>query len=194
VDKREQRKEMIMQGALELFAKQGFYATTIPDIAKALDISVGNIYNYFPSKDILARKIIASIASDLADQLHTINAQDISTKKKTREIVKNYFHIAQVKPEMTDYFLRIYLSNREVFRETCKGMSCIDRFVREIYSFFENGVASGELRDQDRQSALGLLIGYLSGMIFLKGEDMLPRELDAYVDDIADNIYRVLKK
>ncbi len=34
---KEQKRESIMIGALKLFSKDGFHATTIPDIAKALD-------------------------------------------------------------------------------------------------------------------------------------------------------------
>ena len=61
-DKKLKRKEEIMQGALELFATKGFYNTTIPDIAHALKMSVGNMYNYFKSKDLLAKEIIKFIS------------------------------------------------------------------------------------------------------------------------------------
>jgi AcrR family transcriptional regulator len=39
-DKRQQKKEDIIQASLELFASKGFYNTTIPDIANALKMSV----------------------------------------------------------------------------------------------------------------------------------------------------------
>jgi hypothetical protein len=55
-------------------------------------------------------------------------------------------------------------------------------------------VECGDLRDQDFFSAFGLFMGYLGGMVFLKGENILPKELDAYVDDIAFNIYKALSK
>ncbi len=57
-DKKALRRESIIEVALELFATQGFHKTTIPDIAKRLQMSVGNLYNYFASKDILAKEII----------------------------------------------------------------------------------------------------------------------------------------
>ncbi len=191
-DKKQHRKEEIMQGALELFASKGFYNTTIPDIAKALKMSVGNMYNYFKSKDILAKEIISFISKYLGSRLKSINEMDISTKEKTRKIIETYFQVASVKPEMIDYFLRIYLSNREVFKDGCEGMICVNEFVTEIMIYFEEGVASGELRDQDFFSAFGLFMGYLGGMVFLKGEDILPKELDEYIDDISFNIYKAL--
>ena len=192
LSKKEKRKEQIMLGALELFASKGFYSTTIPDIALSLKMSVGNMYNYFKSKDILAEEIIKYISVYLGKELQKINEKDISTKEKTKEIVSIYFTVAINKPEMIDYFLRIYLSNREVFKERCEGMICVNEFVTEVMIYFEEGVRAGELRDQDFFSAFGLFMGYLGGMVFLKGEDILPKELDEYIDDISFNIYKAL--
>lgn len=181
-----------MQAALELFASKGFYTTTIPDIAASLKMSVGNMYNYFKSKDILATEIIKYISVYLGQKLREINEKDISTKEKTREIVEIYFQTASVKPEMIDYFLRIYLSNREVFKNSCEGMICVNEFVTEIMIYFEEGVKCGDLREQDFFSAFGLFMGYLGGMVFLNGEGVLPKDLDKYVDDITYNIYKAL--
>ncbi len=191
-DKKQLRKEQIMQSALELFASNGFYNTTIPDIAKQLKMSVGNMYNYFKSKDILAKEIISFISKYLGMELKKINESDTTTQEKTRKIIEVYFTIAKIKPEMIDYFLRVYLSNREVFKDGCEGMICVNEFVTEIMIYFEEGVACGDLRDQDFFSAFGLFMGYLGGMVFLKGEDILPRELDEYIDDITNNIYKAL--
>ena len=183
-----------MQCALELFASKGFYSTTIPDIANSLKMSVGNMYNYFSSKDILAKEIIRYISSYLGRELRKINEEKISTKEKIRKIIEVYFKTATKKPEMIDYFLRIYLSNREVFKNGCEGMICVNEFVTEIMIFFEEGVKCGDLRDQDFFSAFGLFMGYLGGMVFLKGEDILPNELENYIDDITENIYLALQK
>jgi len=38
-----------------------------------------------------------------------------------------------------------------------------------------------------------LFMGYLGGMVFLYGEEVLPESLDRYVDDISFNIYKALK-
>jgi AcrR family transcriptional regulator len=190
---KEQKRESIMLGALKLFSKEGFYTTTIPDIARELKMSVGNMYNYFKSKDVLAKEIIKYISNYLGEEIRKINEKDISAKEKIDQIVTIYFKTALEKPEMIDYFLRVYLSNREVFKEGCEGMICVSDFVTEIMIFFEEGVRSGELRDQDFFSAFGLFMGYLGGMVFLYGESILPNELDSYIEDISNNIYQALK-
>ena len=192
--KKQLKKELIIQSALELFASKGFYSTTIPDIASSVKISVGSMYNYFTSKDVLAKEIIKYISLYLGNKLQNINEEKISTEEKTKKIVEVYFKTASLKPEMIDYFLRICLSNREVFKNGCEGMICVNEFVTEIMIYFEEGVRCGDLRDQDFFSAFGLFMGYLGGMVFLKGEEILPKALDTYIDDISYNIYKALSK
>ena len=192
LDKKQLKRESIIQAALQLFSTNGFYKTTIPDIAKKLGMSVGNLYNYFSSKDILAKEIIKYTSQVLGEEIKKINMQDISSRDKIKLIVKVYFDMAQTKPEMIEYFLRVYLSHREVFSDGCEGMVCVSGFITEIMIFFDDGVARGELRNQDFFSAFGLFMGYLGGMVFLQGEEILPQELDSYIDDVSFNIYKAL--
>ena len=192
-EKKALKREAIIQASLELFSVNGFHKTTIPDIAKKLKMSVGNLYNYFASKDVLAKEIIKFTSQVLADEIERVNKKDISTKEKIKEIVTLYFQMAEKKPEMIEYFLRVYLSNREVFNDGCEGMLCISGFITEIMVFFNNGVDSGELKNQDFFSAFGLFMGYLGGMVFLKGEAVLPKKIEEYIDDISENIYNALK-
>ena len=192
-DKKALKRESIIQASLHLFATQGFHRTTIPDIAKRLKMSVGNLYNYFSSKDILAKEIIKYTSEVLGEEIKEVNLMDISTKEKIEKIVSLYFRMAKERPEMIEYFLRVYLSNREVFNDGCEGMICVSGFITEIMIFFDDGVNSGDLRNQDFFSAFGLFMGYLGGMVFLKGENVLPNEIEFYVEDISRNIYNALK-
>jgi len=191
---KEERRDGIISVALKLFSEKGFYITTIPDIAQKVGMSVGNFYNYFKSKDILAKELVLYISDYIGSQIREINEQDITTEEKIYEIVSMYFTMAQEKPEMIEYFLRVYLSNREVFGEGCEGMICVSAFVTEMMIFFDDGVASGDLHDQDFFSAFGLFMGYLGGMVFLFGEKILPEPLESYKESISLNIYNALKK
>ncbi|UPT78471.1 TetR/AcrR family transcriptional regulator [Sulfurovum sp. XGS-02] len=192
-DKKAKKRESIIQTALQLFSANGFHKTTIPDIAKKMHMSVGNIYNYFSSKDILAGEIIKYTSNVLGGEIRKVNMLDISSKAKIKKIVEVYFGMAQERPEMIEYFLRVYLSHREVFKNECEEMVCVSGFITEIMIFFNDGVESGEFRNQDFFSAFGLFLGYLGGMVFLKGEGILPKEINEYIDDISFNIYHALK-
>ena len=191
--KKEEKKIGIMEASLKLFSTKGFYNTTIPDIAKSLGMSVGNMYNYFKSKEALAMAIMQYTSDILGEKIKEINKKNISVYEKIKLITTMYFDIANNRPEMIEYFLRVYLSNRDVFQNGCEGMICVSAFVTEIMIFFEEGVRSGELRDQDFFSAFGLFMGYLGGMVFLKGENVLQKPLEEYIEDISQNIYLALK-
>jgi AcrR family transcriptional regulator len=49
--KKQQTRETIARAAHELFAERGYHATTLPDIARAADVSTRTIFAYFPSKE-----------------------------------------------------------------------------------------------------------------------------------------------
>lgn len=55
---REEKKSLIMDVALEHFASEGYYSTTINHIAKHAGISKGLMYNYFESKEALLVAIL----------------------------------------------------------------------------------------------------------------------------------------
>lgn len=190
---KEEKKEYIMQTALSLFAKRGFYNTTIADIAKEMGMSVGNMYNYFPSKESLAKELLIWTSNKFAEEIRKINNMHISSKAKIRKIVELYFKKAVEEPELVDYFMRVYLSNKEIFANGCEGMLCVSSFVTEIMMFFEDGVRKKELKNQDFFAAFGLFMGYIGGLAFLNKENILGKPLSEYIDVVSENIYNALK-
>jgi AcrR family transcriptional regulator len=53
------RRDEILAAAKKVFARNGFHATTIADIAKEAGLAYGSVYWYFDSKDDLFRQLIA---------------------------------------------------------------------------------------------------------------------------------------
>ncbi len=190
---KETRKDQIMNTALKLFAQKGFFNTTISDIAKEMGMSVGNMYNYFPSKESLAKELLIYTSKKFGDEIRKINEANISTQEKIEKIVELYFRLAKEEPELVDYFMRVYLSNREIFDNGCEGMLCVSAFVTEIMIFFEEGVRKNELRNQDFFAAFGLFMGYIGGLTFLSKENILSKPLEDYTKSVSENIYNALK-
>ncbi|QCT94384.1 TetR/AcrR family transcriptional regulator [Caminibacter mediatlanticus TB-2] len=190
---REEKKEYIMKTALNLFAKQGFFNTTISDIAKEMGMSVGNLYNYFPSKESLAKELLIYTSKKFGEEMRKINEMDIHSKDKIKKIVELYFKKAQEEPELVDYFMRVYLSNKEIFNNGCEGMLCVSSFVTEIMILFEEGVRKKELKNQDFFAAFGLFMGYIGGIAFLNRENILGKSLNEYIEPVSENIYNALK-
>jgi len=55
---RENKRQLIKDTALELFANEGYFQTSISKIAKKAGISKGLMYNYFESKEELIKEIL----------------------------------------------------------------------------------------------------------------------------------------
>ena len=190
---KENKKNSIIENALKLFSQKGFYNTTIPDIAKAMQMSVGNMYNYFTSKEELAKFAIKYSTNILADELRKINNLEISSKEKIYLFVQKYLENVQKSPEVIEYFLRVYLSNREVFKQGCEGFLCVGEFVTEVMILLDDGAQKKEFREQEFFPAFAMIMGCLGGFAFLSGENVLDKDILSYSDAVADNIYRALK-
>ena len=104
-DLREEKKGKIMDVALELFGRDGYYTTSISDIAREAAISKGLLYNYFESKDELIREIIFS-GLDKLDQLIDPNRDDNLTREELRFFITNFLDL-MVEEE---HFWKLYFS------------------------------------------------------------------------------------
>lgn len=77
-EQKEQRRQLIMDKAIELFAKKGYAETKIGDIAKAADMSVGLMFHYFESKEKLFEEIVryGAKATDTPREMNFENPLD----------------------------------------------------------------------------------------------------------------------
>lgn len=57
-EQKEQRRQLILEKALELFVKKGYAETKIGDIAKAAHMSTGLMFHYFDSKEQLYEALV----------------------------------------------------------------------------------------------------------------------------------------
>ncbi|WP_456485459.1 TetR/AcrR family transcriptional regulator [Hydrogenimonas sp.] len=179
---------------MKFFAKKGFYHTTIPLLAKELKMSVGNIYNYFPSKIYLAKSAVRFASDILTSSLHKINQKNISAKEKIGLFVQDYLEITQVSPEVIEFFLRVYLSNRDLFEDNENGgFQLAEAFVKEVEVLLQYGMKHHEFRkSQDFFISFSVLTGILGAFTFLSGENILKKDIVSYRDEIADAIYKGL--
>jgi len=66
---KEGRRSDILAAAKKVFARKGYHATTVADIAKAAKLSYGSIYWYFDSKDALFHALMESEGQALRDHV-----------------------------------------------------------------------------------------------------------------------------
>lgn len=68
------RVEALLAAAAQVFADKGYDAATTAEIAQAAQSSIGSLYQFFPTKEALARAVIAGQAADLRGRLEGMAA------------------------------------------------------------------------------------------------------------------------
>ena len=68
----ETRKGRIEDAAKQLFIRQGFHATSMRNIAAIAGTSLGNLYNYYPTKEAILGSIISKYQQVVDDRLRSM--------------------------------------------------------------------------------------------------------------------------
>lgn len=103
---REEKKRLIMQTALELFANDGYHSTSISKIAKQAGISKGLMYNYFESKEALLSSIFDYIMNKTMDMLDPNHDEEIS-KKEAEDFFERFFDVLTSNPQEWRLFYQL---------------------------------------------------------------------------------------
>ena len=88
---RQEKRELILDTALEVFATHGFHGTSISMIAKHAGIAKGLLYNYFKSKEDLLRAIIDEGLKDALGTYTPLLENKISEDDLTPELFQEVF-------------------------------------------------------------------------------------------------------
>lgn len=87
---RKQKKQLIMDTALELFAENGFHATSMNQVAKKAGVSKGLAYNYFESKQEILDEIIKTGFDSIYSHFD-LNHDGILTRNEFEHFIRNSF-------------------------------------------------------------------------------------------------------
>lgn len=105
---REEKKNLIMDVALEHFSNTGFHATTISHIAKQAGISKGLMYNYFRSKEDLLSAIITRSLSEIYDSFNPDHDSRL-TPDEFELFIRKVFKLLNEKRQFWKLLFRILL-------------------------------------------------------------------------------------
>lgn len=103
---RSEKRRLIMDIALELFANQGYTSTSISQIAQKADISKGLIYNYFTSKEVLLNNIINELANEINNMINPDHDEEI-TADEVRQFIDVYFSMLKNRREQLKLYFQL---------------------------------------------------------------------------------------
>ena len=97
-------KERLISSAIELFAKNGFRATSVGDIAKAAGTTPTTFYRYFSSKSDIARLLQDHINVDVKSTFERLDEVRRPTRQAIRGWVDQYDQMWQRNHVLCDAF------------------------------------------------------------------------------------------
>jgi AcrR family transcriptional regulator len=136
---KELRREAILAAAKRVFAKKGFHATKMSDVARAARVSYGSIYWYFDSKDTLFEAVIEAEERRLRAHIQAALApggENGDVVAHLRDAVRTTF----------EFFERDRAATRLLFRES-SGKRVYEHFVDDIEAMVRAGQARGMVID-----------------------------------------------
>jgi len=141
---RKQKKELIMETALELFAESGFHATSMSQIAKKAGISKGLTYNYFESKNEILEEILETSSNKFYENLD-INHDGILTEEEFYQFIRQTFQLINNNRRFWKLYTTVVLQTNII--ET-KKQAMVEKMAPAI-NLFRNFLVSKGSQDPD---------------------------------------------
>lgn len=88
------KRELILEAALDLFRHYGYRRTSMEDIARAAAVAKGTLYLYFKSKDELFEAICRSLADQISEGVTAAEALDLPLEPKLAALMEAKFGFA----------------------------------------------------------------------------------------------------
>src|SRR5215475_4275785 len=76
------KRRQILDAAIRVFARQGFYATRVSDIADEAGVAYGLVYHYFKSKDEVLNELFSERWSLLLAAIEEADREGVSARAK----------------------------------------------------------------------------------------------------------------
>ena len=137
------RRELILDRAADLFARQGVAATTVREIADAVGILSGSLYHHFASKDEIVDAIVGSFMTDLVGRYDDVLASEEEPALRLRGLVVASLTTVARHPHATE----IYQKDARYLAESRTPVAENARLIKRAWiGVLEQGVAAGQIR------------------------------------------------
>ncbi len=191
-DAQREKRRRILRAAITVFARNGYYASKVGDVAKEAGVAYGLVYHYFGSKEQLLDTIFRRTWTNMLEAVEEVERADGPAREQIHAIARIVLGAWQLDPELI----------RVLVREVARGPR-LEQEIDEIGRAFDalervvaRGQEKGELRgDIEPRLAAWILYGaleeILTGWVFGKStaspEDVAHAE-DAVAAALCDGL------
>jgi TetR/AcrR family transcriptional regulator, fatty acid metabolism regulator protein len=138
------KPQQIVEAAIRVFARNGYYNSRVSDIASEAGIASGTIYLYFKTKDEILVTLFREKMAAFVAALRTEIARERDPEAKIRRLVRLHFEVLEASPDMAEVVQVELRQGQKFFR----GASAheVSAYFELIGSVLQDGVAAGVFR------------------------------------------------
>lgn len=168
--RRERVLNEILDRAAELFAQKGFDATTLGDIADAMDMTRPALYYYIRNKDDLLAALVKGLTQAIAADLTSIRRKrGLTPEDKLRDAVR---HVVTEIAHKSARFRLLDRSEASLPERVAEvHLEAKRRVLVELTALVENGIRSGAFRPVDPRTAAFAIVGSCNWVAWWYRED-----------------------
>ena len=138
------KPQQIIEAAVRVFARRGYYNSRVSDIAREAGIAAGTIYLYFKTKDDILVTLFRDKMADFVDALRKAIALEPDAARKVRRLVSLHFRMLEENPDLAEV-VQVELRQGQKFFRGASSQE-IGAYFALIGSVLEEGVAEGRFR------------------------------------------------
>jgi TetR/AcrR family fatty acid metabolism transcriptional regulator len=156
------KRALILEAAVRVFARKGYHAARVGDIAAEAGVAHGLLYHYFDSKEKVLESIFRETWTELLRALEQVEKDVRPADEQLRQVAAIVLRSWRRDPDLVRVLVR------EVARSPQLGgrVAEIERAFATIQRIVERGQAGGELRaDVDPRLASWIVYGALEEIL-----------------------------
>jgi len=173
----EEKRRQLLDAAVRVFARKGFHASRVGDIAEEAGVAHGLLYHYFRSKDQVLEAVFHDNWSILLTRIASVEETDEPAADQLRHIaaivLRTWLHL----PDVVRVVIREFGRSPELAERIGELAQPIDSIARVI----ERGIERGEFKQVDPRVAATVVYGSIDELLTAWVLDRLP----AAEEDVA---------
>lgn len=181
-----QIREKLLGAALQLFTQRGFFNTSVPDIARLAESSVGSIYHHFKDKEDVARAVYLGLMQGLQANLESIEQENSTAHDRCRAVMTMLFELTESNRNAMDFML--YAKHREFLPD--ERPVCSSKPFETMRKFVKDGMTDGEIRQMDVMVATSCLFGGAIRLITARLDGVLAKPLPDSLETVWECSWR----
>jgi TetR/AcrR family fatty acid metabolism transcriptional regulator len=139
------KRERILRAAIKVFARKGFYATRVSEIAKAAGVADGTIYLYFENKD----DVLVSIFEDRITKLLEVLRREIDAgdgfEDKLRRVVELQLGLLEGQRDLAEVITVNLRQSSRLLKQYAAPL--FTEYLEIVASLISEGQKQGVVRD-----------------------------------------------